>query len=280
MAGSCRRWKQLVKTDGLAMIAIYRGSVDAAPEDARLRAWEQRTSAVLTFSGGLFLLAYAVRVLKPDLPSKGHLTVEIVELVTWAALLVDIAVRLGLSTNRRRFLRTHIFDLIVLALPAARPLRVLRLVSILTAVHRRVTAGTRLRLSVYVGGTTALLVFVASLAVLDAERHSAKANITTYGESLWWTICTVSTVGYGDHYPITVEGRAIAVGLMIGGIGLLGFVTGSLASWFTDQFSQLQANEVETRDDVAELLVEVRTLRAEIAELKRLQRPAEPLGGP
>jgi voltage-gated potassium channel len=225
---------------------------------------------VLTFSGALFLLAYAVRILKPDLSRAGHRTVEIIELVTWAALLVDITVRLVLSTDRRRFLRTHVFDLIVLALPAARPLRVLRLVSILTIVHRRVTAATRLRLSVYVGGTTALLMFVASLAVLDAERHNPKANITTYFESLWWTVCTVSTVGYGDHYPITVEGRVIAVGLMIGGIGLLGFVTGSLASWFTDRFSEIQATEAETRDEVADLLIEVRALRAEIAELKTL----------
>jgi voltage-gated potassium channel len=234
----------------------------------RLRSWERRTSAVLTVFGALFLAAYAIRILSPGLPRTGHLAVEAVELVTWAALGIDVTVRLWLTKDRKRFLRTHIFDLIVLALPLARPLRVLRLVSILTIVHRRITAGTRLRLSVYVGGTTALLVFVASLAVLDAERHAPRANIHTYFDSLWWTICTVSTVGYGDHYPTTAEGRIIAVGLMVGGIGLLGFVTGSLASWFIDRFSDLQSTEEETRDELVELISEVRGLRAEIAALR------------
>jgi voltage-gated potassium channel len=238
------------------------------PDEDRLARWERRTGAPLTVLGALFLAAYAVRVLRPGLSPAGHTVVSTVEYVTWAALAVDLVVRLRLAADRRRFLRTHVFDLVVLALPMIRPLRVLRVLSLLLMVHRRVTRAGRLRLSVYVGGTTALIIFVASLAVLDAERRAPGSNIHSYLDALWWTMTTVSTVGYGDHFPVTVEGRLLAMGLMVVGIGLLGFVTGSLASWFIDQFSELQESEEETREGVADLVAEVRALRAEIAALR------------
>jgi voltage-gated potassium channel len=236
--------------------------------EARLRAWERRTGGGLTVLGVLFLAAYAVPILSPDLPRTWHVLAEAAEIVTWVLLGVDFGIRTRLAADRRRFLRTHVFDLIVLALPLLRPLRALRLVAIVLVMHRRAVSATRLRLSTYVGGTTLLLVFVASLAVLDAERRSADANITSYFDAVWWTMTTLSTVGYGDHYPTTAEGRVMAMVLMVCGVGLLGFVTGSLASWFIDRFSELEQNESETRDDVADLLTEVRGLRAELGLLR------------
>ncbi len=75
-----------------------------------------------------------------------------------------------------------------------------------------------------------MVLFVASLAVLEAERPNPQANITTFGDALWWAVTTVTTGGYGDHYPITTTGRLVAVGLMLAGITLLGILTASLAS--------------------------------------------------
>lgn len=73
---------------------------------------------------------------------------------------------------------------------------------------------------------------VGALAVFDAERGSAKANITSYGDAVWWACTTVTTVGYGDLYPTTLEGRLVAVLLMLVGIALIGSVTAAMASWF------------------------------------------------
>lgn len=234
----------------------------------RLRAWERRTGPALTGLGALFLVAYAVPILNPDLSREWRVAAEAVEIVTWVTLAADLAVRARLSHDTRRFLRTHAFDLLVLLLPFLRPLRALRLISIVVLMHRRVASSSRLRLSTYVAGTAALLVFVASLAVLDAERRDPDANIGTYFDSLWWTMTTVSTVGYGDHYPVTVEGRLIAMALMIGGVGLLGFITGSLATFMIDHYSRLERAEEETREDVADLATEVNALRTELARLR------------
>ena len=72
------------------------------------------------------------------------------------------------------------------------------------------------------------------------------SNINSYGNALWWSVSTVTTVGYGDHLPITSEGRAVAIGLMIGGIALIGAVTATLASWLVDRVRDIQETPSRT----------------------------------
>jgi voltage-gated potassium channel len=79
----------------------------------------------------------------------------------------------------------------------------------------------------------------------------------------------VTTVGYGDRFPTTAEGRLVAVGLMVTGIALLGVVTAALASWFVEKVAEVQASEQRTESEVATLVDEVRALRAEVAALRR-----------
>lgn len=109
------------------------------------------------------------------------------------------------------------------------------------SVLRR-TAGTALRgqVTVYVAGSSAILVLIAALGVLDAEQNSQGANITSFGDAMWWAFVTITAVGYGDYYPVTDLGRMIAVGLMIAGIALIGSVTATLASWFVEKVAQTQ----------------------------------------
>ncbi len=109
---------------------------------------------------------------------------------------------------------------------------------------------------------------VALLAVLDAERGHKDANISTIGDAMWWTISTLTTVGYGDRYPRTTAGRLVAVGLMVAGIALLGTVTATLATWF----SAAVAEESEAATD--DLVAEVRELRLQVGVLYR-PRPSD-----
>ena len=71
---------------------------------------------------------------------------------------------------------------------------------------------------------------VCSGLVLSFEAHAKGANIHTFGQALWWAMVTLTTVGYGDKYPITPGGQGVAVILMLVGIGLLGVLTASVAS--------------------------------------------------
>lgn len=102
--------------------------------------------------------------------------------------------------------------------------------------------------------------------MLDAERGTPGASIDSYGEALWWSAVTVTTVGYGDYSPVTAVGRAIAVGLMVAGIALLGVITATLASWIVERVGeQDDANQAATRAQVAELSRELAALRRELS---------------
>jgi len=77
-----------------------------------------------------------------------------------------------------------------------------------------------------------VVLFSGSIAALHFESASTDGNIRTAGDALWWAIVTVTTVGYGDLYPVTVEGRVVAVVLMVAGVGTFATLAGALASWF------------------------------------------------
>jgi voltage-gated potassium channel len=78
------------------------------------------------------------------------------------------------------------------------------------------------------------MVIFSSIAILQVE-HAPNSNIKTAEDALWWSYVTITTVGYGDKYPVTTEGRIIAVFLMTIGVGLFGTFTAFLASWFIEE---------------------------------------------
>ncbi|MBB1018462.1 two pore domain potassium channel family protein [Dietzia sp. DQ11-71] len=157
---------------------------------------------------------------------------------TWVLFAVDFVVRLALAERRGPWLLRHWYDLAVIALPVLRPLRLLRLVTLLGGMRRSAGTVVRGQAITYAAGWTVVLLVVSSLAVLNAERGAPGASIQTWGESLWWATVTVTSVGYGDYSPVTPVGRTIAVGLMFGGIALLGVVTATLASWLLERIAE------------------------------------------
>jgi voltage-gated potassium channel len=247
----------------------------ARDPEQRLHRWEHLTAYPLTLLSILFIGVYAWPILDPAMDEHWRSVCEAGDLIIWGVFCVEYIARLLLASNKIRFVRTHWFDLTVLILPVLRPLRALRLLNALRVLNRHAVSWTRGRLALYVVATTALIVLMAGLAVLEAERGHPNSTIRSYPQALWWAVCTITTVGYGDLYPATVEGRLVALALMVGGLGLIGFTTGSLASWIVDQLSDSERpTGAATRADVALLLHEVRKLRAEVAELKG--HPSEP----
>jgi voltage-gated potassium channel len=237
-------------------------------DDPRRERWEDATDWILTTAAILFLVAYAWPIIDPDLVAPWPTLLAWVTRIAWVWFAVDYLARFWLSDQRRRFVRTHLLDLAVIVLPLLRPLRLLRLVTLLNVLNRHAGRSLRGRVAVYVVGATSLLMFVAALAVLDVERGQPEANIDGFGDALWWSFATVTTVGYGDRFPVTGEGRAVAAGLMLTGIALLGVITATFASWLVERVQQAgEESESVTRRDLQALTAEVRRLRATVAEL-------------
>lgn len=227
--------------------------------EARLERWERKVEWPLTALAVLFLVAYAWQVF--DDHGTMHFSLEIVLWLVWGVFAADYVTRFTLANNKFWFFKTHLFDLAAVVLPMVRQLRVLRLITVITLLNKKFQHKIRQRVSIYVAGVTVIVAFCASLGVLDAERHAENASITTFGDALWWTLTTMSTVGYGDRYPVTAEGRLVAGLLMVGGIALLGVITGTIASWLVEKLRGVEEAEHET-------VRELKNLRAEIAELR------------
>jgi voltage-gated potassium channel len=236
--------------------------VTSTPSEARLAAYHQRTGKILVSLAFGFLIVYAIPILWPS----GHRAVlqacDAIAYVIWAIFVLDFGYRIFLAPRRWSYIARHPVDLLVILLPALRPLRVLRVFTagqMILARGKHFAIGRTL-LAAAAGG--ALITFIAALAVLDAERGHLGANINGFGDAIWWAGVTITTVGYGDRFPVTGSGRAVAMGLMVAGISLLGIVTATVAAWFVHQVA------APAEDERDELLEAINELRAEVRQLK------------
>jgi len=223
--------------------------------------WQRITEWPLVGAALVFLGFYAWAVLD-DLQGPAGQVAEAVITVTWALFAIDYFVRLVLAEHRMQWFGRNLLDLAIVALPILRPLRLIRLLTVLAIFQRVAGKSLRGRVVVYTAVSTFMLVFVSALAMLDAERNYPDASITTFGDALWWACTTITTVGYGDRYPVSVTGRFIAVALMLGGIALLGTITATIASWLVQRVTeQDQASQAATRQQVDKLSRQVQVLQ-------------------
>jgi voltage-gated potassium channel len=206
--------------------------------------WRRLTEWPLLVLSAIFLVVYGYEVIA-NLSGRSAAGLDAVLTVVWAAFLLDYIVMLALARPRRRWFFTHLWELAIVALPMLRPLRLLRLLSVIAMLQRSTVLAVRGRVTVYVVVATALLVTVAGIAVLDAEQNAPGANIKKIGDAWWWAFETVTTVGYGDFYPITFAGRLVAVALMACGVALLGSVTALLASWLVGQVGAARTESID-----------------------------------
>lgn len=158
---------------------------------------------------------------------------------------IEFLVRFYRAENKWRFMRWGWIDLIssipmVDWLRAGRILRVIRIIRIIRAfrslnklihhIFKDRAQGTITSMTIF---ATMLLMF-SSILILKVET-APHSNIISAEDALWWAYVTITTVGYGDLYPVTTEGRLISAVLMTGGVGLFGTFAAYVASWFMEK---------------------------------------------
>ena len=238
--------------------------------------WKRRGEWPLTAAAVLFLTTYSWEVLQPGLSSQVRHVLHLVDLATWTVFVVDYVGLVVLAEHRRHWVLHHLTDLLVVLLPLLQPLRPLRLLVLLRFIDRGVIRSLQGRVATYVGCATVVVLYAGALAELQAERGAPGSNIETFGTAVWWAITTITTVGYGDVYPVTFQGRVVAGVLMVAGVAFLGAVTATLSSWLVSRVRPAEETPGTTPD-------EQDRQRAEIARLTALLDqhgiPREPTHG-
>jgi voltage-gated potassium channel len=201
----------------------------------------------------------------------------------WGAFAFEYVVRLALTDRRWQFVRREWPDLLIIVLPFLRPLRVVRsaralrllrlgrLVSVLSKASqqgRRILVRHKLHYAVLV----TMVVVLGAAALILAVEEGGGGSIDSFGDALWWAVTTVTTVGYGDMFPVTPAGRGIAAFLMVAGIALFGVLTANVAAFFIEKDQQ--------RDPVSEQLAEILRRLQSIEERLDDEKGASPAPSP
>jgi voltage-gated potassium channel len=221
------------------------------------------------------LTALAIDTLQPLAPST-RAVLRYADFAVCVLFFIDFVLQLVRAPSRWQYLlRWGWVDLLssipmVDALRIGRAARVMRILRVFRGVRStkllaEFLIGRRAQ-SAFLAATlvSLLLVVFGSIAILQFEQVPG-ANITTAQDAVWWATVTLTTVGYGDRYPITGEGRIVAGLLMIAGVGLFGTFSGYVASWFLAPGDKREQIEMES-------------LRSELASLRELIEPRNEQG--
>jgi voltage-gated potassium channel len=177
------------------------------------------------------------------LPKEISAILQTLDTLICVLLLADFAFRFYKAESKLAFLKWGWIDLVASIpnlpiLRVGRLVRILRIIRLLRALRATQKISSMLlknKLHTGVASvalTSFLLVMFCSVGILICEQSDPGANIKTAGDAIWWSVSTITTVGYGDVYPVTAEGRVLAMVLMVSGIGLFGMLSGLAASFF------------------------------------------------
>jgi voltage-gated potassium channel len=186
----------------------------------------------LTVLALTFLFAFSYPAFTDSISDSTNQILGIIQWVCWVAFAIDLLFGLVTSENKVLYLKRHPLEIASVLLPFLRPLRLMRVISFGGLTLQKIAVGRQFAITVKVAITTVFVAYIAAVQITITERAVEGSNIKNFADGFWWAITTVTTVGYGDRYPTTTEGRLLAVMLMFMGISLVGVITASVAAWF------------------------------------------------
>ncbi|MCY3734079.1 MAG: hypothetical protein OXG42_07335 [Chloroflexi bacterium] len=237
------------------------GVLRVGRSDDYLERWEARTNIPLLILAAA-MLPLIVLPLLTHLEDGVERVFSYAEWGIWAVFAFDLVARLWLAENRKLFLRRNWIDVLIVAVPFLRPLRLLRAVVFVARIwallDRRGVRGTVV---------LALAVMFGATAAIWGAEHGQGGEVQGWDTALWWTLHTMAT-GDGVREATTVLGRIVGAIVTLLGFALLGMVTATIAAWFVEQ-----GQDVEQEQILAELKTvqeELKSLREEISQRDRV----------
>jgi voltage-gated potassium channel len=206
----------------------------------RSRQIGQIVELVMTALAVVFLVLLIVQYTM-DLSPRANRRVNLAMTLIWAAFGIDFFVRLALAPSKPQFLRSNWIAAVALVIPFFRVLRIFTITRASSTVQLSgiVSGGKRgtdwlhrtlgVHPALYIGLLTLFIMSLSSASMYAIEHNHPDANILTLGDAIWWTTSTLTTIG-GELYPVSSEGRALAIFIMIYSLGFAGYVAGTFAA--------------------------------------------------
>ena len=194
------------------------------------RIWNETLTALAV----AFLIAFSYPAFEDSISSTQQFVIDTLQWVCWLAFAVDLIYGIWKAEDKKSYLKRHPLEIASVLLPFLRPLRLMRVISFGGLAIQKVAIGRQFAITLKVIISALFVAYISAVQITITERAVESSNIKDFGDGLWWAISTVTTVGYGDYFPTTTEGKFIAVTLMIMGISLVGVITASVAAWFVN----------------------------------------------
>src|SRR5581483_7844407 len=166
----------------------------------------------------------------------------------WLLVVVETTVRYVVAPNRRQYFAARKVEPVMVVIPLFQVwcLAGIERVTVMWAeAAERALAILRHRSLFRVLLAAAGLLFLGAWLVLLFDNGAKGSNIHSYPDALWWAVVTVTTVGYGDRFPVSAGGRVVAVILMMVGIGLIGTLTATVASFFMQEHTDANKEQLQ-----------------------------------
>ena len=219
---------------------------------------------------GIAWFVLAIVVLNSDVNGSASTVVVGVLFALWVIMLVEYLVRLVVTPDTRGYLKRRWVEPATVVAPVFQGWHIVGIEKMSLLVREgelRVESILRHHSLFRVLIAVAATIFLGAWLVLLFEERAKGSNIHDYPDALWWAIVTVTTVGYGDRYPITEGGRVVAVILMLIGIGLIGVLTATVASVFIKEHTD--ANKEEFKKGHADLGQQLSVISDRLGDVER-----------
>jgi voltage-gated potassium channel len=219
---------------------------------------------------GIAWLVLAIVVLSIDVKHTASVVLVGSLFALWAIAFVEYLVRLVITPDRRGYLKRRWIEPVTVVLPTFQGWHFIGIERMGLLVQEAVLRvevilkhHSLFRVLIAAAGT----LFLGAWLVLLFEENAKTSNIHSYADALWWAIVTVTTVGYGDRFPVTAGGRVVSVVLMLIGIGLIGVLTATVASVFIQE--KTEANHAEIKQGHADLGQQLSLISDRLAEVEQ-----------
>ncbi len=210
----------------------------------------------------LFILAVSFF----DKSTESHILFYLWQVFVTGMFALDFIVKYVVSESKKGYMKENWWQIIVIFFPFLRAIRIfLRIFVLSYRIRDNIRTLLVERGIAILFAFMVMVAFIFSIVILVVEKSSTQANITTIERAIWWAFSTISTVGYGDYYPVTMLGKFVAIILMFVGIALVAIFTAQFAAMIIE-------SDKESKDEKEDIKVIKKELEATKRELKQIKR--------